>query len=43
MTGIKDNEKRDEEAKSENKFFTRQVCVCAATQTLHYAQKAVQK
>ena len=25
------------------KKFARQVCVCTATQTLHYAQNAVQK
>jgi len=26
-----------------NNFFTQQVCVCAAAQTLRYAQKTAQK
>ena len=31
------------EERVKNKFFTPQVCVCAAAQTLHYAQRATQK
>ena len=33
--------KREERVK--NKFFTLQVCVCVATQTLRYAHQAAQK
>lgn len=34
---------RRKAVKSEKIFFTQQVCVCVATQTLRYAQNAAQK